>query len=169
MIEVEEDGRLAGPVRRAHSVRMAAEHESGEPSLALFGCHDLLVGRPLFWKLDGRTGVRHPDIEIELIEARLDHEWPLWFTAVDDHLDGLCEVEAGAVDDIPTRSPRGALSLHEIRDLLRVEIGWIDDERLRASHTEPKDCVQHQRRHRPQDEEASGERLDERRQGRERG
>src|SRR5262245_51401202 len=71
MVDVERNRRAAGKVPGLYAVRVRAEHEASEFSLSLLGGHDLLVAGPSLRLLEGWSRVRDPQVQVELVEARL--------------------------------------------------------------------------------------------------
>lgn len=71
------------------AISIAPEHEPGEPPLPILGGHDLLVAGPPVRQLERSARVGHPEVEVELVEARLNLDRPRRRAAVDDGLDRL--------------------------------------------------------------------------------
>src|SRR4029077_1729307 len=57
---------------RAHAVGVAAQHKAREQSDAVVAVADLFDRRPAIWKLQRFALIRDTNIEVELVEARLE-------------------------------------------------------------------------------------------------
>src|SRR5579872_6803718 len=109
MIEMEVD--VCGSVLPfgAHAVGIAAEDESGEQSRALLAFPDLLRRRPLLRKFRHVAPIGERDVEIELVETRIDQHGAAAPEILPDGVDELDDPEGGARCDFGPGAPERRL------------------------------------------------------------
>src|SRR5262245_29807562 len=105
MVEMEMNRHPAARRRGARAVRIVADEKSCEPSHAVLGFTNLLIGRTPIRKLEQLTLIVHADVQIEFVEGRLDGNRAHRIAILEDGLGELLDAEDRTGDHLGTRAP----------------------------------------------------------------
>src|SRR5262245_41156452 len=114
--------------------------------MTVFRVDDLLVRRPALRQVYWFALVGEVNVQIELVETRVDPDWATGLPQFTNRQDGRTQPERNTLHDILTCSPRTPPLVKELLDLRQGVLGvGIDRHRHALFLAEPEQEVQQQR------------------------